>query len=95
MKNIQHKVFVESTVYPLWTWNAHARRERNRERIRQRAEAFINEIGVENVVSVIENAPTLGPFSVVVWWSREFTQGEALVVRATDEADTGGSAPVG
>jgi len=85
MKRIQHKVFVESKVYPIWCTNARERRERSRERIRQHAEAFINEIGVDNIVSVTENAPTLGPFSVVVWWYREFTNAEALVVRATDE----------
>jgi hypothetical protein len=85
MKSMQHKAFVESKVYPIWCTNASERRERNRERIRQQAEAFINEIGVENIVSVTEHAPTLGPFSVVVWWYREFTNAEALVVRATDE----------
>ena len=85
MKSVQHKVFVESAVYPIWSWNARARRERNRERVRQRAEAFINEIGVDNVVSVTEQAPTIGPFSVVVWWYREFTDSDTLVVRATDE----------
>ena len=85
MKSMHHKAFVESKVYPIWCTNAREGRERNRERIRQRAEAFINEIGVDNIVSVTENAPTLGPFSVVVWWYREFTNAETLVVRATDE----------
>ena len=88
MKSIQHNAFVESAVYPIWSWNARARRERNRERIRQRAEAFISEIGVDNVVSVTEHAPTLGPFSVVVWWYREFTESDALVVRATDQKES-------
>ena len=85
MKHIQHKTFVESKCYPIWCTNAHKGRERSRERIRQQAEAFINEIGADNVVSVTEHAPTLGPFSVVVWWHREFTDSDALVVRATDE----------
>ena len=85
MKSIQHSAFVESVTYPVWGWKARARRERSRESIRQRAEEFINEIGVDNVVSVIEHAPTLGPFSVVVWWYREFTMSDALVERATGE----------
>jgi hypothetical protein len=85
MKSIQHKAFVESKACPIWCTNARAHRERNRERIRQQAEAFINEIGADNVLSVTEHAPTLGPFSVVVWWYREFTNADALVVRATDE----------
>ena len=88
MKSVQHKVFVESVVYRIWRWNARARREQNRERVRQRAEVFINEIGVDNVVSVTEHAPTIGPFSVVVWWYREFTDSDALVVRATEEEQT-------
>jgi len=85
MKTIQHNVFSEKAEYAIWGRDARARRERNRERIRQRAEAFINEIGVENVVSVTENAPTVGPFSVVVWWYREFANTDTLVVRASDE----------
>jgi hypothetical protein len=85
MKSVQHKAFVESAVYSIWSWNARARREQNRERVRQRAEVFINEIGVEKVVSVTEHAPIIGPFSVVVWWYREFTDSDTLVVRATDE----------
>ena len=84
MKSIQHKSFVESKVYPIWCTNAHQRRERNREKIRQQAEAFIETIGADHVVSVNEHAPTLGPFSVVVWY-RQFTNDDALVVRAADE----------
>jgi len=85
MKSVQHKTFIESAVYPIWSWNARDGREQNRERVRRRAEAFINEIGVEKVASVTEHAPSLGPFSVVVWWYREFTDSDTLVLRATDE----------
>ena len=85
MKSMQHKAFVESKVYPIWCTNASERRERNRERIRQQAEAFINEIGVENIMSVTEHAPTLGPFSVVVWWYREVSETETLVMRPVGE----------
>jgi hypothetical protein len=85
MKSIQHKVFLESVAYPIWAWNASARRERSRKRVRQRVEAFINEIGVDKVVSVTEHAGTFGPFSVVVWWYREFTDADTPVVRASDE----------
>ena len=88
MKAIQHTVFAESTTYSIWSIlasNLAARRERDRERIRQRAQAFINEIGVASVVSVSEHASTLGPFSVVVWWYREVPDTETLVVRASGE----------
>lgn len=71
MKKIQNTVFIESKGQPIWSWkNAHTRRltAQRREKIREQAEAFINEIGVERVVSVTEHAPSLGPFSVVVWW---------------------------
>jgi len=92
MKVIQHSVFAESRGYPLgsilFSTSFPVRRERNRERIRQRVEAFINKIGVENVVSVSEHGPTLGPFSVVVWWYREVPEGETLVIRASDERET-------
>ena len=89
MKTIQHKVFVESIVYPIWSWNARMRRERNREKIREQAETFINQIGVDNVVSITEHASTFGPFSVVVWWFREFSESDTLVVRARDENQSG------
>jgi hypothetical protein len=62
-KLMRHKAFVGPTMY----WNARPLNE-NRERIRDQAEAFINEIGAENVVSVTEHAMTMGPFSVVVWY---------------------------
>ena len=42
-------------------------------------------IGVEKVVSVTEHAGTFGPFSVVVWWYREFADADTPVVRASDE----------
>ena len=91
MKRIQHSVFAESRGYSLgsmFSANFSVRRERDRERIREQAEAFINEIGVENMVSVSEHASTLGPFSVVVWWYRELPQGETLVIRASGETQT-------
>lgn len=90
MKVIQHSVFAESRGYSLGSILSYdsVRRERNREKIRQRAEAFINEIGVENVASVSEHTSTLGPFSVVVWWYREAPEGETLVLRASDESET-------
>jgi hypothetical protein len=86
MKSIQHAVFAESTVIPVWSWGAAARRERSRERIRQRVEAFINEIGVESVVSVSEHAPTFGLFSIVVWWYRDAPDTETPVIRPSGES---------
>ena len=84
MKRIEHSVFTEAITYSIWTWNASGR-ERKHEETRERVEAFINEIGVDNVLSVTENAPSLGQFSVVVWWYREVGPGETLVIRASDE----------
>jgi hypothetical protein len=93
MKTIQHSVFVSSVVYSvlsILSRNGATRRleDREREKIRQQAEEFINGIngiGAENVVSVTEHAPLLGPFSVVVWWQREAANADALVVRAADD----------
>jgi len=73
----------------LFSSSFHVRRERNREKIRQRVEAFINEIGVGKLVFVSEQSSTLGPFSVVVWWYREVPEGETLVIRASDDGETG------
>jgi len=90
MKVIQHSVFAESRGYSLgsiFSPRSSVGRERSRERIRQRAEAFINEIGVESVISVSEHASTLGPFSVVVWWYREVPEGEPLVIRPSEESE--------
>ena len=60
MKRVRHKTFVG----PVIVIGLHA----SRERIRENAEAFINEIGADTVLSVAEHAMTLGPFSVVVWY---------------------------
>lgn len=62
--------------------------EKARERLRQRAEDFINEIGVANVVSLTEHEPRFGPFSIVVWWLEESpAEQEDLVIRAADDHD--------
>lgn len=61
MKKVRHKTFVGPVIVA-------GRLHASRERIRGNAEAFINEIGVDNVLSVAEHAMTLGPFSVVVWY---------------------------
>ncbi len=101
MKVIQHSVFEESRVwYPLAIMllfssaGVEAQRARSREKIRERAEAFINEIGLESVVAITEHGSSLGPFSVVVWWRREVQDTEkvpdteTLVIRASDESET-------
>jgi hypothetical protein len=62
MKKIRYKTFVGPIMY--WSGSLNS----NREKFRKQAEAFINEIGVENVLSVTEHAIPLGPFSVVVWY---------------------------
>ncbi len=84
---MRHSVFVEPKVYPIWCWNAHTRRARSREKLRARAEAFINEIGADTVVSVAEHAPLLGAFTVVVWY-REMTDDGGLVARAVEAEHT-------
>lgn len=63
MGALRHKTFVGPTVY-----TQGATLNENREAIRARAEAFVNAVGVANVVSVCEHAMTFGPFSVVVWY---------------------------
>jgi len=86
VKRIEHNVFFEPVTLPMW-WglNAQSRRERSREKVRNRAEAFINEIGADKVISVSEHGPTFGRFSVSVWWYREFSEADTLVLRATEE----------
>ena len=99
MKIIQHSVFEEPGIgYPvgliLFPTLLAARRERNRERIRKKVEAFINEIGVESVVSITEDASTLGPFAATVWWYRELPDKpekpatETQVIRPSEESKT-------
>ena len=85
MKRIRHSVFTQSVHYPLWGWKSGAQREKHRERLRQRAEDFINEIGATNVVSLMEHEPLFGQFSVVVWWLEELAEGQDLVIRASDD----------
>jgi hypothetical protein len=63
MVTLRHKTFVGPTVYVQG-----ATLNENREAIRARAEAFVNAVGVANVLSVCEHAMTFGPFSVVVWY---------------------------
>lgn len=62
---MKHKAFVGRMIY----WRGTLRP--NRERIRQEAEDFINQMGADKVVSVAEHAMTLGPFSVVVWYRED------------------------
>jgi hypothetical protein len=65
---IRRKSFVGPIFYPLGTPSLNA----GRDRVRDQAEAFINEVaGVDNVVTVAEHAMTFGPFSVVVWYRDE------------------------
>ena len=86
MKRIEHTVFAEPESVrlrsPLWALIfPPTDQERKHERTRRQAEAFINETGEENIVSVTEHAPTLGPFSVVIWWYREVPETGTLVIR--------------
>ena len=56
-----------------------------REAIRVIAQRFANEIGVENVVTVVENPDSYGPFSIVVWFkSTEAERGMSSRVYVTN-----------
>jgi hypothetical protein len=86
MKRIEHTVFAEPESVrlrsPFWALIfPQADEERKRERMRGQAEAFINETGAENIISVTEHAPTLGPFSIVVWWHHEVPNSDTPVIR--------------
>ena len=85
MKRIRHSIFTKSVRYPFWGWKSGTQREKDRQRLRQQAEDFTNEIGVDNVVSLIEHEPLFGQFSVVVWWLEELPKQEDLVVRADSD----------
>jgi hypothetical protein len=63
MATVRHRTFVGPTIY-----SAGGSLNENREVIRAQAQAFVNTVGGENVVSVCEHAMTFGPFSVVVWY---------------------------
>lgn len=91
---MEHSVFAEPAIESpigliLFPSMLAARRERNRERVRKKVEAFIKEIGVESVVSITE-----GPFAVTVWWYRELPdmpekpQSEASAIRPSEERKT-------
>jgi hypothetical protein len=86
MKRIEHTVFAEpeTRIHPFWAlFFATTGEEKKRERIRRQAETFIDETGLDNIVSVIEHAPVFGPFSVVVWWYRELPDADTSVIRAS------------
>jgi hypothetical protein len=86
MKRIRHTVFTKSVPQPLWASKVNPQWEKDRERLRQRAEDFINEMGAVNVVSLTEHEPRFGPFSVVVWWLEESSaEQKDLVIRAADD----------
>ena len=56
-----------------------------REAIRIIAQRFANEVGVENVVTVVEHPDAYGPFSIVVWFkSTEAERGMASRVYVTN-----------
>jgi len=64
MKKIRHKTFATPN-FLKW------------ESVRDQAEAFINELGVENVVSVTESSSALGSSNVVVWYRADEDKHEA------------------
>ena len=84
MVTLRHKSFVGPTVY-----TQGATLNENREAIRARADAFVNSVGVANVVSVCEHAMTLGPFSVVVWYRDDSVALDAAPVVQVTNAEIG------
>jgi hypothetical protein len=84
MVTLRHKTFVGPTVY-----TQGATLNENREAIRARAEAFVNSVGVANVVSVCEHAMTFGPFSVVVWYRDDSVSLDPAPVVQVTNADIG------
>ena len=84
MRRIEYTVFSESVKSPIWDCFSSTRLERRRKRIRQRAEAFINETTPIDVFAVIEHAPLFGSFSLVVWFYREIPA-DTPVIRASPE----------
>jgi len=91
MTTMRHRTFIGPTFY-----TAGKSLNENREVIRAQAQAFVNAVGVDNVVSVCEHAMTFGPFSVVVWYragtvadadDNAVTEvGNDLIARALQEA---------
>ena len=88
MKRIEHRVFVEPELPRPSLWALlfpRTGREQRWERIRRRAETFVNETGVDKVVSITEHAPAFGPFSLVVWWHQDVQDTDTPVIRASDD----------
>lgn len=99
MKIMEHRVFAEPGMgfhigLILFPSVFAARREQNRARARKKVEVFIKEIGVESVVSITEDASSLGPFAVTVWWYRELPdkpeepETETSVIRPSEGSKT-------
>jgi hypothetical protein len=79
MAALRHRTFVGPT------WYTHgATLNENREVIRAQAEAFVNTLGLAQVVSVSEHAMSWGPFSVVVWYRSESPVEESTVVHVSN-----------
>jgi len=56
-----------------------------REAIRVIAQRFANEVGVENIVTIVEHADSYGPVSIVVWFkSTEAERGMSSRVYVTN-----------
>jgi hypothetical protein len=79
MTTLRHRTFVG----PTWYTQGGTLNE-NREVIRAQAEAFVNRLGIENVVSVSEHAMSWGPFSVVVWYRSDSPVEESCVVQVSN-----------
>jgi hypothetical protein len=79
---MHHKTFVAQPV----SWNFRSHNEM-REHLREEAQAFINQIGAEKVISVVELDTSFAPHEVVVWY-----RDEASGLGASDENRPGNDA---
>ncbi len=79
METLRHKTFVGPTLYLQGV-----SLNENREAIRALAQAFIRDLGAENVVSICEHAMTFGPFTVVVWYRSWAASEEPAVAQVTN-----------
>jgi hypothetical protein len=66
---MHHKAFVAPPV----SGNFRSHNEM-REQLRAQAQAFINQIGAEKVISVVELDTSFAPYEVVVWYRAEASE---------------------
>lgn len=79
MMALYHRTFVGPTIYSQGGGVIG-----NRETVREIAEQFADLIGPENVVSIVEQVSTFGPFVIVVWYRSDDPAHASVLVRVTN-----------